>query len=134
MRPAVEFPDLESWLTGWLRPQLPDCFVSNRLTSHSQRFSVVVVDDSGRDDLVTAERRVSIRCRGESRVATGALARYVAVLMRGAASGDPANPVAAVDQIFGPHRTDEASDLTEFYLSVELILIGSPAPKEPTYA
>ena len=123
--PVIEFPDVELWATGWLRPQLADWspFVSNQLTTHTKAFAVIVRDDSGPDGLVTAERRVGVRVIGTDKVRTGALARRVAALLRGAAL--PETPVAAVGSIRGPYRVDSPDSTTvEWYLTAELTVVG----------
>ena len=129
MRPAVEFGDIELWLTTWLRPQLAafDPFVSNILKTNAKAFAVIVRDDSGADHLVTADRRVGIRCIGTNPQRTGALARRVAALMRQAAQPDTGNPVGAVGQVYGPYRVEATnSDQTEYYLTAELVVVGVP--------
>lgn len=130
--PAILFPDVELLVTRWLRPRLPQCLVTNQLRDHDQLFAVVVVDDSGPDAMVTAQRRVRLICRGDTMATTSALARYVASLMRQIPL-DTAAPVAAVGQIFGPHRNDDPTERAEYQLSAEITIIGTPAPDQPTY-
>lgn len=124
-RPLLEFDDLELWLCDWLRPQLAQWapLVTNRQTRPAP-LSVIVRDESGADDLVTARRRVSIRCVGADMTTVGAVARRTAALVRGAAL-EP-GPIAAVGSVYGPYRIAAADQATttEFYLAVEITVIG----------
>ena len=129
-RPAVIFDDLELWLCGYLRAALPEgTLITNRQAS-GDLPAVLVRDDSGLDQQVTAERRVAIRVIDTDALRASNLARTVARLVRICASTDPASPAACLS-VYGPARVEpDSHDLTEHLLTAELIVLGH-APEEP---
>lgn len=129
-RPDVIFDDLELWLCGYLRSHLADgVYVANRLASDDLP-AVLVRDDSGLDQQVTAERRVAIRVIDTDALRASNLARTVARLVRICASADPASPAACLS-VYGPARVEpDSHDLTEHLLTAELVVLGH-APEEP---
>ena len=129
-RPDVIFDDLELWLCGYLRSHLADpVYVANRQVS-GDLPAVLVRDDSGLDQQVTAERRVAIRVIDTDALRASNLARTVARLVRTCASTDPVSPAACLS-VYGPARVEpDSHDLTEHLLTAELVVLGH-APEEP---
>ena len=123
----IIFPDLELFLTDWLRNILnEDVFVSNRLVDHDHKFSVIVRDDSGVAASVRAERRIAVIVVGENMQATSELARKIAALIAVLPSRDEGNPVAAVQGVYGPYRRDLPDpSITEYHLTAELVIVGA---------
>jgi hypothetical protein len=135
-------PDLEMFLTGWLRAQLAGEGQNVRVTNKEEPDSlqlplpkpvVVIRDDSGaKGDLVTFDRSVGVSVyAGESRQDTKPatdLARLVAgILSDWEIVNAPGSPIAAVtdDGWFGPYLVDEQLDCAKAYLTGEYVVVGS---------
>ena len=123
---ALEYDDLELWLTGWLRPQLTawSPWVDRKFpgTDWTPGYAVVVRDDSGPDlSIVTAQRVAGVTVVGPevSYQQTAQLAQRVSTLLRSVAS----SPVAACVAVRGPY-SQPAVGRVEFYLTADLIVVG----------
>ena len=128
MASTVIFPDLELWLTGWLRARIPGAFISNRFPDPGSDITryVIVRDDSGPDAMATAQRSVGITVLAESDTASSELARTVAALLRTSPAVEAGNPVASVDAIRGPYRIITNTSRSEYYLTADLVIVGEP--------
>ncbi len=125
--PAVIFPDVEKYLIDYLRPLLAEWgpFISNRQTS-DRIPAVIIRDDGGQSGFVQAARRVGVRIINDSPEQASRLARTVEALIRQADQNLKACPVVDV-QTYGPYRVEpDKPGLTEFYMTAELVVMGSP--------
>ena len=130
MIPAVEFPDLELWLAGYLRDGITGSTAGRRFPDPKATltgFHVVVRDDSGADrSIVTADRRVGVTVIGPESAgyaATRAAAERVASLLRTSPAPGDLSPVAACLSVRGPYSLDAVGRF-EFYLTAELVVVG----------
>lgn len=136
----VTAPDLELWLTGYLRGVLAgeglSVQVSNKepadLKLPLARPLVVVRDDSGpRESAVTFDRSVGVSVVAGTRrndKPAGDLARLVvAVLTDEVIVTAPGSPIASIewDGCNGPYSVDEQLDVTRMYATVEYVVVGS---------
>lgn len=123
MNPPVIFPDVELWVTGYLRTALAahgyaGMFVSNR--RETQVEAVWVRRDGGPVQLVTEDARLGVNIFAGTEQAVSDLARTVAALLR-AAEGD--GPVRRVRQTMGPSPV--ADSQPRRYMTFELVVRGS---------
>lgn len=125
MTPAVIFPDVELWATGYLRTALtatyPTVVVSNRYDG--QALAVWVRRDGGPqlDDVREAARlSVNVFARAATDQPVSDLARRVSAVLRAAADG---NPVLRVRQISGPSPIADA--LPRRFMSFECVVRGA---------
>jgi hypothetical protein len=138
---VAHLDDLELALTKHVRASLaahqdPVCagvVVSNREPSAGtpQPTKLVVIrDDSGPDlSVVTAERAIGVTTllgTKEQPQDAKRLAGIVHAIMRGAASLNPANPVAAVTASNGPYPVVDPSLTYRLYSTFTLIVVGQP--------
>ena len=130
MNPDLIFPDVEQRLIDWGALQLSefDPEITDHLTTTNKLCAVIVRDDSGPDDLVTAARRVAFRVIGTDRDTTSLLARVLAQRLRNAAF--TTDWIAAVGAIRGPFKSPPTNPADfEYYLTAELIVLGE-TPQE----
>ena len=136
---VVVAPDLELWLTGYLRDVLTvdglDVQVSNKepatLKVPLAKPLVVIRDDSGpRRSHVTFDRSLGVSVLAGSRTndkPANDLARLVAaVLMDDAIVDADGSPVAAVvwDGCNGPYPVTDELDVARRYFTVEYTVMG----------
>ncbi len=131
-------PDLEDWLTGYLRSEFPEAQVGNKEPSDlGKRLPlakpvIVVRDDSGpRLDYTTFDRSVGVSVLAGSRAndkPANDLARSVAaVLFDLAIATAPGSPIASVDMggCNGPYPVVETLDVARRYMTAQYTVIGS---------
>ncbi len=125
----IIFPDVELWLTGYLRNALAargrvDVFVSNR--RGSQDVAVWIRRDGGPvlDEVREAARvGINVFAKGATDTQVSELSSLVAALIRTCADGEP---VCRVTQTLGPSPVPDA--LPRRYMSFELIVRGEELP------
>lgn len=128
---VLEYPDIELWLSGWLRDHLADWSprVDRRFPRSDETVNwwVVVRDDSGPDAQFSATRTVAVTCIGPEgeHAATQAFAQRVAALIRAAAIPGASTPVAFVQSVRGPYAVD-GDPLPHFYTTADLTVVGTP--------
>jgi hypothetical protein len=121
----IIFPDVELWLTGYLRDALslhgfPGVFVSNR--RESQTVAVWVRRDGGapvNQVLDYAQVGINVFHAGSTDEAVSRLARLTSALLRSAADG---KPVCRVEEVMGPSPV--ADSLPRRYMTFALTLRG----------
>lgn len=138
-------PDIELYLTGWLRAELAGSSsvpsggrVATREWSPPPgspnaappTWQVIVRDDSGPDtSVITQEITVGISVLAGSKdnpVPANDLARTVKAIMREAATTDPSNPIAAVTGSLGPYAVPENATFARRYMTFDLSVVGTP--------
>ena len=131
-------PDLELWLTSYLRDVLTregwDVEVDSKeprgLRTPLSRPLVVIRDDSGqRVSVVSYRRQVGISVLAGTR-SDDALARRLALAVYAVATDDAialaaGSPVAAVTDSMGPYAVDDDHDVARRYLSAEYVVVGT---------
>lgn len=136
----VEAPDLDLFLTGYVRTVLAGEGVSAQLTNKEPgtlalplaKPLVVIRDDSGpRRSAVTFDRSVGVSVLAGTRLndkPANDLARLVAaILTDDAIVNAPGSPIAAVDYggINGPYAVAENIDAARRYMTVGYVVVGS---------
>jgi hypothetical protein len=139
---VAHLDDLELALTRHVRAQLaahPDAVCAGAVVSNREPSAgtsqppklIVIRDDSGPDlSVATAERAIGVTTlHGTKEQPQDAkrLAGIVHAIMRGAASLDPTNPVAAVTASNGPYPVADPSLTYRLYSTFTLIVVGQPA-------
>lgn len=128
-------PDIEDFLTGWLRGRIPDISVGNKepqkLHTPLERPVVVVRDDSGtRTGLVTWDRSVGVSVLAGSKSydkPANDLARLVyAHLTDDAITDSPGSPIAAIidEGCTGPYAVQDDQDVARRYMTIEYSVTG----------
>jgi hypothetical protein len=133
----VEPPDLELWLTRWLRGRLQESGhqveVSNKepVDWSARRPLVVLRCDGGPAvppcqwdwrvgvNVLAGTARRDLEAMGLARLVAGVMTDVPAVLT---AEGSPVTDVTGPD---GPYRVDDPRDVTRVYLTVGYRVIGS---------
>lgn len=133
-------PDLELWLTAYLRTVLTDAGLSVQVSNKEpadlalplKKPLVVIRDDSGnRLSHVTFDRSVGVSVLAGTKAndkSANDLARLVmAVLMDDAVVSAAGSPVASIewDGCTGPYPVAEDLDVARRYGTVEYIVVGS---------
>lgn len=138
-------PDVELYLTRWLRDQLADrndVPAGGRVATREWKpptgdpgatpptWQVIVRDDSGPDtSVITQEISVGISILAgtkENPTAASSLARLVKAIMRDAAGLQPGNPIAAVIGSLGPYAVAEETTYARRYMTFDLSVVGTP--------
>lgn len=132
-------PDLELFLTGWLREQLAgegiQAVCTNKepdtLTTPLPRPLVVVRDDSGaKESPVTFDRSVGVSVlagsKSNDRLANDLARLVMAILTDPDICEAEGSPIAAVDYdgCNGPYAVTEDHDVARRYLTVEYVVVG----------
>jgi hypothetical protein len=131
--PVVVFPDVELWLTGYLRTGLTAAGwtgVRVATTKEPGARSVWVRGDGGRRlDAVRAAARVGVNvfADGANGQAVSNLARLVHALVGACPDG---RPVLAVSSLTQPFPIDDPTGQPCRYLTAELIVRGSDNPAD----
>lgn len=131
MTTAIEYPDLELWAAGYLRARLAAWSVSvdRRFPAPGVSFTyaAVVRDDGGPDQQFTATRSLAVTVIGPEgeHYQTGRCAERAAALLR-VSHTDTTGPVARCVTVRGPYAVPSDTGRPEFYLTADLILVGSP--------
>lgn len=139
-RPRIEDPDIELFLTGWLRRELaarttdPICQgvkVSNREPEPPATFPpklVVIRYDGGPDtSLVSSEASIGVSVLAgtkDSPQEANDLARRVKAILKDCAAVEPGNPVSAVLASNGPYPVPEDQPKARRYMTFTLALVG----------
>lgn len=134
-------PDLELFLTGWLRSQLANEGQNVRVGNKEPESTdlpltkpvVVIRDDSGpKGDLVTFDRSIGVSVyagdhKQDTKPATDLARLVVAILTDWAIVDAPGSPIAAVtdDGWLGPYLVAEQLDCAKAYLTGEYVVVGS---------
>lgn len=146
MGTAVLPPDLEAWLTGYVRSLLPSAViptvpdVAEAKVSNKERdagalppVKIVIRDDGGpRTSLVTFQRSVGVSVLAGTRINDSPardLARWLfAVLTDDSLPllGGSGCPITDVSSANGPYPVDENQDRTRMYFTVEYAVAGTP--------
>lgn len=132
MTTAIEYPDLELWAAGYLRTGLAawSAKVGREFPAPDASFTyaAVVRDDSGPDAQFTASRLLAVTVIGPAGAyqATRAVAERAAALLRVSASPGASTPVARCVTVRGPYSVASGTGRPEFYLTADLIVVGSP--------
>ena len=136
-------PDVELFLTGWLRAALKrrglDVEVSNKepadLSFPLTRPLIVVRDEGGtQTEIVTYSRGVTFNVLGGTRQdvkPTMDLARLVyALAVSGSVCLAEGSPIAAVDRTSGrgPYLVNDTADTARAYLTVDYFIVGDTMP------
>lgn len=128
MTELVEFPDVELWVTGYLRAALaangyPSVRVADTYAGTSPLEVWVQRDGGPALDVVRERPRVRVNCfaDGPPHTAVNNLSRRVSTLMRAAGNQ---GPVRRVEQLSGPTTIPDSRPRR--YMLFELILVGSP--------
>lgn len=123
-RPVVLFPDVELWLTNYLRGELEeaDVFVSTKRQDRA-RWVWVRRDGGPQLDLVREAARVTINVGATDPTgkAVNDLAQLVRALVVACPDGDP---VARAVCLSGPSPIDDPTGQPRRVMSFELITIG----------
>ncbi len=132
-------PDMEMWVTGWLRAQLKadglDVEVSNKEPAQLQaplsRPLVVVRDDSGpRESVVTFSRALGVSVlagtRQNDKPANDLARRVMAILCDPAIIEAAGSPIATIvgDGCNGPMAVTDALNVARRYSTVEYVAVG----------
>ena len=128
-------PDIEDYLTRWLRGRIPDISVGNKeplkLATPLEKPIVVVRDDSGtRTGLVTWDRSVGVSILAGSKSydkPANDLARLVyAHLTDDTITDAPGSPIAAIldDGCTGPYAVQDDQDVARRYMTIEYSVTG----------
>ncbi|AKV55510.1 phage protein [Bifidobacterium actinocoloniiforme DSM 22766] len=128
-------PDIEDFLTGWLRERIPNISVRNKepqeLHAPLDKPLVVIRDDSGtRTSLVTWDRSVGVSVLAGSKSydkPANDLARLVyAHLTDDAVTDAPGSPIAAVldEGCNGPYAVQDDQDVARRYMTIEYSVTG----------
>lgn len=128
-------PDLEAFLTGWLRQRIPDISVGNKepskLTTPLPKPLVVVRDDSGmKTGLATWDRSVGVSVLAGFKAydkPANDLARLVyAYLTDDTITAYPGSPIAAVlgEGCTGPYAVQDDQDVARRYMTIEYSVTG----------
>ena len=131
MSTVLEYPDMELWLSGYLRAGLAawSPTVDRRFPETGTTYTnwVVVRDDSGSDAQFTASRLVAVTIIGPdgAQSATERLAQRAAALIRASAIPGPTTPVVNVRTVRGPWALTSGAR-PQFYLTAELSIVGIP--------
>lgn len=138
MGSAVIHSDIVLFLTTWFRAAIaarPEAYcqgvrVSNKETDLNKGPLVVILDNSGpRLSVISAERTIGISVlagtKDNPKPAVD-LALMVEALCSRLPGLQPGNPVAAVTETRGPFAVAEASTVARQYLTVDLIVTGTP--------
>jgi hypothetical protein len=136
-------PDLELYLTQYLRPLLPAARVANKepgdLATPLKQPVVIVRDDSGpKGSPVTFDRSVGVTVLAGDKTAdktANDLARLVYAHLT-----DPdictadGSPVAAVadEGCNGPYAVQDDHDYARRYMTIEYTVVGTPMDSAPT--
>lgn len=138
-RPLVIEPDVELFLTGWLRRELalrPEAYaqgvkVSDREPEKDadfpERLVIVRYDGGPGTSLVTSEANVGVSVLAGSKSDpqdANDLARLVKALMKGCALAEAGNPVSAVLASTGPYPVTEDQPRARRYMTFTLGLVG----------
>lgn len=133
-------PDLELWLTGYVRDLAEaegvDVDVDNKepapLAVPLERLLIVIRDDSGpRKSQVTFDRSIGASVLGGTKAApqdANDVARWLAgVLMEDAIVEAPGSPIASVDEdgCNGPYAVTEQLDVARRYMTAGYTVVGS---------
>ncbi|MDJ1372758.1 hypothetical protein [Gulosibacter molinativorax] len=127
-------PDIELWLTGYLRGKFPHCTVTNKEPPDLGRLLpltkplIVVRDDSGpRLDFMLFQNAVGVSVlagtKANDKPANDLAREVAAVLFDDGITGIEQSPVTRVewDGCNGPYAVDESSDVARRYMTVEYI-------------
>lgn len=132
---SVVPPDLEYWLTNYIRSQISGIDASNKEPADLQvplpRPLVVVRDDSGpKRDILLFDRSAGVSVlagtKRDDRAANDLARGVFAVLTDPAIVVAPASPIAAVvdEGCRGPYAIDEKHDVARRYFTVEYTVVG----------
>ncbi|WEV68719.1 hypothetical protein OZX73_05355 [Bifidobacterium sp. ESL0775] len=130
-------PDLELYLTGYLRSRLPDIRAANKepnnLTTPLEQPVVIVRDDSGpKGSPVTFDRSIGVTVLAGSKTddkPANDLARLIYAHLT-----DPdiciaeGSPIAAVvdEGCNGPYAVQDDHDYARRYMTIEYTVVGKP--------
>lgn len=131
MLPAVVFPDVELWATGWLRTALaarPEAYAANVFvgtavpSTRRDRMVTIRRDGGPRLDATREAARLGVNVWGKTEQEASDLARLVRALLWAAPDG---NPVCRVDELAGPSPVADESGQPRRFLTFELTVRGS---------
>lgn len=127
-------PDLELWLTAYLRSKFPNVDVTNKepptLKLPLSKPLIVVRDDGGpKLGYTTFNRSVGVSVLAGTRTndkPANDLARGVAGALFDTTLGERAGPIVSVedDGCNGPYAVQESLDVARRYITAEYIVIG----------
>lgn len=131
-------PDMELWLTGYLRAALEadgedvevDAKEPDELTTPLERPLIIVRDDSGaRTEAITFDRQVGVSVLAGTRTDDREARRLARLVYAIATDTDVAlaagSPVAAVTGANGPYAVAEDQDVSRRYFTVSYSVVGS---------
>lgn len=131
-------PDMELWLTGYLRATLEadgedvevDAKEPDELTTPLERPLIIVRDDSGaRTEAITFDRQVGVSVLAGTRTDDREARRLSRLVYAIATDTDIAlavgSPVAAVTGANGPYAVAEDQDVSRRYFTVSYSVVGS---------
>lgn len=133
MMASVVPPDLEMWLTGYLRSKLSGVAVSNKEPEpNAGAFPdalVVVRDDSGpKVSEVTFERSIGVSVLKGNKTndkPAGDLARQVYKLLTDSELPmQTDSPIASIEGAFGPYSVIDERPQARKYFTVDYIVVG----------
>jgi hypothetical protein len=127
--PAVIFPDVELWLTTYLRTELTARSESARVGANriqAARWVWIRRDGGPRLDATREAARITINVGADG--PTGQPVNDLAQLVRALVGACPSGPVKRATELSGPSPVDDATGQPRRVMAFELIVAGSDLP------